>query len=333
MRRRITRALLAATAAGATITTLGFTAATSAGAAVMGPATGAGHRLHAPSAPSIATPPCRAAIGYNPPQSNPNLDGGGCAGYVASGRDFRYAQAIIRIPSINVNQANTSTIDVTDPILSIGLTSPDATASAGIISCDTAVHVFSVTCTAGTWIGLMLMANNALGTVIPRTIPLTGVSPGDGVKFAIYYNQVGNAVHMSATAPSGAILGSFAFFAGGAVFNHAAALADWSGCPTPAVNPPAALQCANADSMTATPVPGAVPGGTQKRVTQFQAGGFTTASGQRGSFVGPWTLNSVLSTSNGQLPPLGTVQVTPEFLWTDGLPSTMPSDAFGVWWR
>jgi hypothetical protein len=171
------------------------------------------------------------------------------------------------------------------------------------------------------------------GTVVTQTVPLTGVAAGDGVKFAIYYNQQGNAVHMSATGPTGVVLGAFSFNAGGAVFNHAAALADWSGCPSSGGGVRTDTTCASQSPTVSVPIPGPVPGGTQIRVTQFQAGAFTTASGDRGSFVGPWTLNSVLSTSNGQLPPSGTVQVTPEFLWTDGLPGTMPSDAFGVWWR
>jgi hypothetical protein len=333
MRRRISRAFIATAAAGATVATLGFAAATAAGAATIGHRTSAGHRSFAPSAPAIPTPPCRNAVGYVPPPAAPTLAGGGCAGYVATGRDFRYAQAIIRIPTVNVNQGGAGGgPNDTAPIMVISLTSSNALATAGIMSCDTAAGLFAVSCTSGTWVAVGIVANNLAGTLVSHAVPLTGVNPGDGVKFAIYYNQAGNAIHMSVTTgPTTATpvtLAAFSFDAAGAVFNHASALVDWSDCP---IGVDDNAPCAAAPG--GGPIPGPVPGGKQIRITQFQLGAFTTASGQQGTFTGPWTLNSVLATSNGVLPPGGTVQVTPEFLWTDGLPGSGPNDAFGVWWR
>jgi hypothetical protein len=84
------------------------------------------------------------------------------------------------------------------------------------------------------------------------------------------------------------------------------------------------------------PGPAQVPPGTPSpvdlRITQFQMGGWTTTSGQRGTFAGPWVLASPASTSNGTAPPSGTINVEPAFLWDDGLGGDF-GDAFGVWWR
>ena len=72
MRRRITRTLLAAAAAGVTVSTLGFTAAGAASAAV-------------------ATKAQPATIGTSIASTT-------SAGYQASGRDFRYISSTITVP-------------------------------------------------------------------------------------------------------------------------------------------------------------------------------------------------------------------------------------------
>jgi hypothetical protein len=72
------------------------------------------------------------------------------------------------------------------------------------------------------------------------------------------------------------------------------------------------------------------------RINQFLQGPLTTYSGDRGSFVGPWTTSRVLATSNGSLPPVGSTRVSPNALFSDGLTANgaeRPSDAFGVWAR
>src|SRR5580692_4604768 len=97
MRRRINRTLLAATAASVSVIGLGFMAAGAAGAATTSAATTAAHSITNPvsgGAP-VYTPPCAAIGGYVTASDN-----GGCAGYVATGRDFRYAAALITVPNV-----------------------------------------------------------------------------------------------------------------------------------------------------------------------------------------------------------------------------------------
>jgi hypothetical protein len=102
----------------------------------------------------------------------------------------------------------------------------------------------------------------------------------------------------------------------GAIYDHAAALDDFT------------------DS-TGTPIP--LPFFIhQFRINQFLQGALTTYSGDRGSFVGPWTTSRVLATSNGLLRPAGTTRVSPNALFSDGLVANgavRPFDAFGVWAR
>ena len=184
MRRRITKALVAAAAAGATITTMSLAAAGSASAAATVPAAGAAHRIFASSVgPPIYTPKCSGAVGFNDVSVVPKLDIGGCAGYVASGRDFRYAQALITIPTSLPTAALTNT---TAPILDVGLSSSDAVASAGIMTCAVATHVFGSTCTAGTWVAIGLFAwNNGAGLVTSPAFPVIPASAGTGVLFSV----------------------------------------------------------------------------------------------------------------------------------------------------
>ena len=279
MRRRITKALVAAAAAGATITTMGLAAAGAAGAAATVPAAGAAHRVTAGTVSSpIYTPACTSATGFQSINPLRPLDLGGCAGYAASGRDFRYSQALITIPT-------SPAIDLSDsdaPSLSVALTSSDAVATAGLMSCNVFEHVFGtnpchtppVSGTPG-WVAVGLFAWNNGSALQVDPFPLTSVSAGTGLKFSIYYNQAGNSlrytitVDPTATSPT---VHSFAFDAHGAVFTHAAAMADYSGC--------AIADCPNG------PVPTAAP--TQDvRITQFFQGAFTTANGQRGTFSGP----------------------------------------------
>src|ERR1700722_18898397 len=72
MRRRITRTLFAAAAAGVTVSTLGFAAAGSASAAVSSKA--------------------------QPPTIGTTIGSTSSAGYEASGRDFRFITSTIRVP-------------------------------------------------------------------------------------------------------------------------------------------------------------------------------------------------------------------------------------------
>jgi hypothetical protein len=52
--------------------------------------------------------------------------------------------------------------------------------------------------------------------------------------------------------------------------------------------------------------------------------------------VGPWTTSKVVATSNGLPYPLGTVRVSPNALFSDGMSANgavRANDAFGVWVR
>jgi hypothetical protein len=318
MRRRITRALLATAAAGATIASLGLGAATSAGAATTAPATQATRHVNTPSGgPPIFTPPCTNATGFRGIQPNP-LDAGGCAGYVGTGRDFRYAQAIIRIPAHPVIQFFAQGAL---PAMYVGLSSNDSVAALGLMTCAVFHHVFGVfpggfaNCGPLTpvWWAVGLVARQHGAILEDHEVALNGIQSGEGIKFAIYYNQVGNAIHMIVDGSgAGLPISAFFFNAHGAVYNHADALVDFSG--------------------SAIPVPPSAPL-FDVRVTQFLNGAWTTASGQRGTFLGPWTTQPVSITfPNGAPPPGNTVTFEPSFLFNDTLGGGA-GDAFGVWWR
>ena len=329
MRTRITRAFVAAAAAGATTITCGLAVAGSAGAATAG--AGAPHRFTPSGGPPVYTAPCSAATGFTSNASPLTFGPGGCAGYVGSGRDFRYAQAIIRVP-----QTTVITPDDTAPTLYIGLTSGDTMAIAGLITCDnytvefgppspnlcgTPVGTVGAQTRAGDpWIGFAAVATNNGASVSSEAINLGPTNPGDGVRFQVYY-PAGGAAHFTITLgptsttpnPVSFQLPSTGTF--NAVFNHAVALVDYS-----ATSPYPEL------------TPGPAPGSFDLRITQFQEGAWTTVSGDHGTFTGPWTLNPAILTNNGTAPPGGTVQVEPAFLWNDGLGNGF-GDAFGVWWR
>jgi hypothetical protein len=299
MRRRITRTLLAASAVAATATTLAFASAGAAGAASTAATVQAPHVINPPSGgPPVYTPRCNQVGGFVT-----TVDNGGCAGYVASGRDFRFAQSVITVPTV--------TADRTSPIQFIGLSSADSTAGAGIISCEVATHVFGATCLANTYLAFGLTDTNGVVGPTPHFVPLPGVIAGDGIFFSIYENVAGNQLHFVINLPgAGGTTYAFGDSANGAVYNRALALADWDG--------------------TFTGEPPTVMANT--RVTQFFQGRFTTVSGAQGTFSGPWALNPVEVTSNGFRPPLGTLLSAPSFLWNDGKSFRgLGGDAFGVW--
>jgi hypothetical protein len=146
----------------------------------------------------------------------------------------------------------------------------------------------------------------------PLTIfaPVPDALEGDGIFFSVYLNAAGNSVHFVTTLPDGTTTKN-TVAVDGPVYTVAEAFADWSGTTT-------------------SPEP-TTPAVTT-RVSQFLQGRFTTASGQRGTFEGPWTLNPVEITSNGLAVPLGTLLGAPSYLWNDG--TSLPgrgTDAFGVW--
>jgi hypothetical protein len=285
MRNRIARSLFAVAAAGVTATTLGFAAA---GAA-------------------SASPVINSPSGGTPVYTNTNCTSGTCAvaGYQASGRDFRYVQAVIKVPTSDGSTA-------TSPELYVGLHDgnlsntnyPNAYAHAGIEPCTIGFN-----CPNG-WEGFYEVFQDG-SPFIFVTVPFDGVVAGDGVFFSIYFNSVGNADRFVVTLPDGTTSGQ-TVAVNGPVYTSAVATADWGFTTAP------------------DPDPAVPPANT--RVTQFLQGRFTTLSGQQGTFNGPWSLNPVEATTNGFAPSSGTLVAAPAFLWTDANSfKGMSGDAFGVW--
>jgi hypothetical protein len=294
MRRRITRTLFAAAAAGVTASTLGLAAAGAASAAVS----------------SKAQP---ATIGTTIATTS-------TAGYEASGRDFRYISSTITVPDTSfltgiypqeyIQLSNGSLNEAGNP-------TGDQYVRAGIEACVVA-RSFGDTCATGTWVAFVEAFDNSL--IFPffsHFFNLAGVNQGDGVNFSIYFDQGGNELHFVITPPSTS--GTPQFYktrAFGPIYDHAAALDDFT------------------DS-TGTPIP--LPFFLHAfRINQFLQGAITTEHGLRGSFVGPWTTSPVEATSNGLPYPSGTVRVSPNALWSDGLSANgavRANDAFGVWVR
>lgn len=332
MRGRVTRTLVAATAAGVTI--LGTAAS---GAAAVG---------GAPSAPSGGTPiPTNANCVLNVPPC-------GMAGYQASGRDFRYAHAVITVPAYGGRVVvpviehgpardgapNPGNIDLDgapgntdlDPTFYLALDDSTDTASdyarVGIRPCST-----GLSCPAGDTSGwaafAQVVVNKSTAPIggpmradVPYSIPgdnhpIPAEVEGKGIFVSVYLTPTGNSVHtliiVPATTTTPQATYNDTFPVNGPVYTAAQALVDWT-------------------NVTGKPQP-AVPA-TNVRVTQFGQGGFTTLGGQPGTFSGRWALQPVEATTDGTRPPGGTVIAQPSYLWTDRhSPGGQRGDAFGVW--
>jgi hypothetical protein len=311
MRARIIRTLTGAVAAGAagaaaSALALGVAATT---AAASGPALISAPRFNPPSGgPPVYTAPC--------PIQSPVLTAvfttaptvSGCSGYQASGRDFRFVQARIIVP--------TTPCTARSPVMYIALAGAGSDARAGIecglVGGPARRAGASVTGDgAGLYHGFFEVLSQGATTF---SLALDTVSRGDGVFFSIYFDQARGADHFTASGPG--ISAARSAGAGGPVYSRAYALADWS-----ALVPVGSIR-------SDVPV---VPA-QATRVAQFLQGRFTTASGQRGTFEGTWNLNPVEVTSNGFAPPRGTVIAAPGYLWTDGNSlDGLPGDAFAVW--
>jgi hypothetical protein len=216
MRRRITRTLFAAAAAGVTVSTLGFAAAGSASAAVSSKA--------------------------QPPTIGTTIGSTSSAGYEASGRDFRYITSTIRVPDTDflTGLYPQEYIQLSNGSLTQPSGGGNAYTRAGIESCIVA-RTFGATCTTGTWVAYVEAFNNSLnGPFFSHFYNLAGVNQGDGVNFSIYYNQGGNELSYVITPPSTS--GTPQFYktqAFGPIYDHAAALDDFTDSTgTPIALPP-----------------------------------------------------------------------------------------------
>jgi hypothetical protein len=214
MRRRITRTLFAAAAAGVTVTTLGFAAGGAASAAV--------------------------ATKAQPDTIGTTIGSTSSAGYEASGRDFRYITSTITVPdtSFLTGIYPSEYIQLSNGSLTQPTGGGDSYTRAGIESCVVAQSFGDTTCATGSWVAFVEAFNNSLnGPYFNHYYNLAGVNQGDGVNFSIYYNEAGNELHFVITPPSTS--GTPQYYktqAYGAIFDHAAALDDFTnstGTPIP----------------------------------------------------------------------------------------------------
>jgi hypothetical protein len=329
MRRCVPPLLRAASAAGATVAVLAFAAAGTAGAATGGP------KIFTPSG---GTP---IPSGANCTPSSPPVPSDNCAmaGYQASARDFRYAQAVITVPDHNgvvstcppgadcaavagpgrVRRGairGTPRSAETDPQIYVALDNSSTAsyqfARAGVQPCTG-----EPPCGTSGWEAFAEVADAGSPPVsghgsAPTAVlfPIAASQEGDGVFVSVYAEPTGHSVHTVITLPDGSTFNND-FAVTGPVYTRAQAVADWT---------------------TATVKPQPVAPLAKVRDTQFLEGRFTTASGQQGTFAGPWALTAFEGTSNGDLPPAGTLVARPCYLWNDGTNfHGMFGDAFGVW--
>jgi hypothetical protein len=318
MRRRITRTLFTAAAAGVTITTLGFAAASPAGAAA------ASHHKVKPFTPT------GTLVGTNANCTLANIalpsDNCGKAGYMATGRTFRFAQALITVP----NHLG-SIVSPADPTAYVALDNSGTNTwqytRVGIAPCPAAaVGIFIVPGPGGAITCPTVVAGNTSNWVVfvatadagaPPTVtthPIPNAAMGDGILVNAYLASTGNSVSTTITMPDGTTYNN-TFPITGPTYTNAQAVADWT----------TAIENGAAAPEPAVPV-------NKVRDLQFFQGRFTTSSGAQGTFNGPWTLNAWEATSNGTLPPTGTLIGQPSYLWNDGNGfGGKGDDAFGVW--
>ena len=216
MRRRITRTLFAAAAAGVTVSTLGFAVAGSASAAVSSKA--------------------------QPPTIGTTIGSTSSAGYEASGRDFRFITSTIRVPDTDflTGLYPQEYIQLSNGSLTQPTGGGNSYTRAGIEPCVVA-RSFGDVCTTGTWVAFVEAFNNSLnGPFFSHFLNLAGVNQGDGVNFSIYFDQAGNELHYVITPPSTS--GTPQFYktrAFGPIYDHAAALDDFTDSTgTPIALPP-----------------------------------------------------------------------------------------------
>ena len=274
-----------------------------------------------------AAPPGKA----HEAQSLPVIATSSYAGYELSTRDFRFIHAVISVPDQPVAPPPTSrpagrrSLDPPAGFqypqayiqLSNGsLASGDTYARTGVETCLVAEDLDpGFVCPTGVqWVAFIETFINSDTPEFAHFVPLDA-NPGDGIGFSIYYAPQATAVAFTLYPPSGSV-DQFEAPVPGAIFDHAAALADYT-------------------NRSGTPIP--LPVGTQQfRLTQFQQGAVTTDAGNKGSWSGPWVTSQIEATSNGLAFPLGTVEASPSYLWTDGAVANgaaRNSDAFGVWER
>jgi hypothetical protein len=353
MRRRINRTLLTATAASASVITLSFMATGAVGAATTTTGLASGASSVTPI-PSLAVD-CGLLIG-TPLVVTPS----GCAvaGYQASGRLFRYAQASIVVPlhAAAITAASGSSPQVeSDGAIYVALDNSSDTANdfarVGIVACPAVVWTTGVAIpgvwpcpgTSATTTGTHATNDVALGWyAFSTTVQPDGVTPvwhdyalnasqdGLGVFASVYLSPTGNSVHTVIKTPATLVASTVGggptkghtyndtFAVNGPTYTNAQAAADWTTVESSTLTVP---------FQPASGVTAGYPGTVA--YTQFKDGRVTTWAGTRGTFNGKWTVTPMEATVDGTT---GTTVVTsPGYLWSST--TGYQKDAFGVWLR
>jgi hypothetical protein len=347
MRRRINRTLLTATAASASVITLGFMGIGAAGAATTtaGMASVASTVTPVFSNASTCARPAAAVLASTPSPC-------AIAGYQASGRLFRYAQASIVVPlhaSAVTGAAGSSPQVEPDAAVYVALDNSSDTANdyarVGIVACAAIAAVSGGTagvwpCPGSTtstavvagWYVFAAVSQPDSGATSAVTHLLDPSQDGLGVFASVYLSPTGNSVHTVIKTPTtfgASVVGGGAttghtyndtFTVNGPTYTNADAVADWTGVSAVAANVAAPYQ-------PAAGVTAGYPGSVA--YTQFKSGRFTTWNGTQGTFNGKWTVSPFQATTNGLS--TGTIVTSPGYLWSST--TGFKSDAFGVWLR
>ena len=239
MRNRVPRPPAQALAAVATTALLSLAMTGTAGA------TGLTPKLFQPSGgPPIPT--STSCTGFTP------LPAQGCAkaGYQASGRNFRYAQAVITVPDHNgvvsacppgagcVGAARPSAVrrgairdappspGEADPQIYVALDDSSNGSSqfarAGVQPCTGGAP-----CGSSGWRGVRPGHGGSRAGLVAVHIPITAADEGDGVFVSVYLDPAGQSVHTVITLPDGSTFNN-TFPDRGAVYPRAQAVADWT---------------------------------------------------------------------------------------------------------
>jgi hypothetical protein len=350
MRRRINRTLLTATAASASVITLSFMATGAVGAATTTAALASGT--------SSVTPILSQATGTSTDCAAPTeVTPSGCAvaGYQASGRLFRYAQASIVVPNHTVaftgttgtgagGEGSTTPVEP-DGAAYVALDNSSDTANdftrVGIVAC---AHI-STASTAGVWpcpgtglsgsvtAGWYVFAAVVQPDITTQMTPVTHLLDasqyGLGVTVSIYLSPTGNSVHALIKTPTTYTTGTTTvlvhghtyndtFGVNGPTYSNADAVVDWTGVAGTGILAPFQPIAA---------VTAGYPGSVA--YTQFKDGRFTTWNGTRGTFNGKWTVTPFEATVDGTS--ATAVVTSPGYLWSST--TGYKSDSFGVWLR
>jgi hypothetical protein len=300
MRGRASRTLLTL-AAGVTLTALSL--------ATAGPARAA-HARHtafsppggAPAASLLATLPVgRLPAGMLPagilPQMLPGVSGGPPVMTAHQAGYVATGQLFRYAQAVITVPVQPCRPGAGQPRLYVALAGRPGSARAGL-ECDA----------AGRWRGFVSLSRPGLAAPLARAFAAGRLHAADAV-FASVYRSGPGSVRFFLTVPGGSAYRYTAATGSAAGYDQAQALADWTQA-SPTIPP----------SVAST------------REARFLSGGFTTASGEPGTFEGPWALSRWEATGAGPGRP-GRLLAAPGYPGADGSQRLLGTwgDAFGVW--